>query len=139
MWQEVEKLEPFDVPPCIASAAVKLVLYFLDAGDPAVGMAVEVGTHISKDNKWHMWLGVCPYECDSPLVGSPGKVPGNSLRPRRCVFHGPWVWIIPSEDCCPPKNQAEGVWAWEKLVHQFSLVIRPGGGNLGEDSHVHFV
>jgi len=75
VWQEVEKLEPLvDVPPCIDSAAVKLVFHSLDAGDPAVGMAVEVGAHISEDNVWHMWLGICPCECDSPLVGSSGKV-----------------------------------------------------------------
>ena len=86
----MEKLEPLVdfVPTCTDSAAVKLVFHSFDVGDPAVGMAVEVGTHVSEDNVWHMWLGVCPCECDSPLVGSPRKVPGNSLRPLRCVFQG---------------------------------------------------
>ena len=74
------------VPTYIASAAVKLVFHSFDVGDPTVGMAVEVGTHVSEDNVWHMRLGVCPCECDSPLVGSPGKVPGNSLRPLVVCF-----------------------------------------------------
>ena len=87
--QEVEKLPRLvDVPPCIDSATVKLVFDSLDAGDPAVGMAVEVEAHVSEDNVWHTWLGICPCECDSPLVGSPGKVTGNSLRPLCCVFQG---------------------------------------------------
>jgi len=102
---------------CPDSATVKLVFHSLDAGDPAVGMAVEVGTHISEDNVWHMWLGVCPCKCDSPLIGSPGKVSGDSLRPHRCVFQGRLIWVIPLEDCRPSKVQTEGVWAWEKLVH----------------------
>ena len=69
---------------CSDSVTVKLVFHSLDAGDPAVSMAAEVGTHISEDNVWHMWLKVYPCEGDSPLVGSSG----NSLRPLRCVFKG---------------------------------------------------
>ena len=73
---------------CYDSVSVKLVFRSLDAGDPAVGMAVEVGTHISEDDVWHMWLGVHPCVCDSPLVVSPGKISSDSLRPCRCVFQG---------------------------------------------------
>jgi len=84
VWQEVEKLE-FLV---IFVPTVKLMFHSFDVRDPTVGVAVKVGAHISEDNVWHMWLGVCPCECDSPLVGSPGKVTGNSLRPLRRVFQG---------------------------------------------------
>ena len=75
---------------CISvhSAAVKPVCRSLYAGDPAVGMAVEVGTHISEDDVWHLWLGVHLRVCNSPLVVSPGTISGNSLGPFRCVSQG---------------------------------------------------
>jgi len=57
----------------------------LYAGDPTVGMAVEVGTHIPEDDVWHLWLGVHLYVCDSPLVVSPGTISGNPLGLFRCV------------------------------------------------------
>ena len=82
--QEVEKLE-FSIA---FVSAVKMVFRTFDIGNPTVVLAVKVGAHISKDNVWHMWLGVCPCGCDSPLVESPGKVTGNSLRPLRRVFQG---------------------------------------------------
>ena len=53
MWQEVEKLEPLVVDfVCLFSdsVTVKPVFHSLDAGDPAVGIAVEVETHVSEDN-----------------------------------------------------------------------------------------
>ena len=53
-----------------------------------VGVAVEVRAHVSKDNGWHLWLGICPSGFDAPLVESPGKVPGYSLGPLRRVFQG---------------------------------------------------
>jgi len=56
VWQEVEKLEIFIafVP------TVKMMFRSFDIGNPTVGVAVEVGAHISEENVWHMWLGVCP-------------------------------------------------------------------------------
>ena len=82
VWQEVEKLE------FLIAFVPTVILMFcsFDIGDPTVGVAVKVGAHISEDNVWHMWLGVCPCGCDFPLVESPGKVTGNSLRPLRRVF-----------------------------------------------------
>ena len=82
VWQEVEKLEFF----VVFVPTVEMVFCFLDVGNPAVGVTVEVGAHVSKDNVWHMWLGVWPCGCDSTLVESPGKVTGNSLGPLRRVF-----------------------------------------------------
>ena len=84
MWQEVEKLE-FLV---IFVPTVKLMFHSFDVRDPTVGVAVKVGAHISEDNVWHMWLGVCPCGCDAPLVESPRKVPGFSLGLLRRVFQG---------------------------------------------------
>jgi len=43
---------------CVYSAAVKPVCQSLKAGDPAVGMAIEVGTLISEDDVWQLGLGV---------------------------------------------------------------------------------
>ena len=54
VWQEVEKMEV-----SVASVpVVEMVFCSSDVGNPTVGVAVEVGAHISKDNVWHMWLGV---------------------------------------------------------------------------------
>ena len=80
--QKVEKSEIF--PTFVPT--VEMMFCSLDVGNPAVGVTVEVGAHISKDNVWHMWLGVWPCGCDSTLVESPGKVTGNSLGPLRRMF-----------------------------------------------------
>ena len=84
VWQEVEKLEFF----IAFIPTVKMMFRPFYIGNPAVGVAVEVRAHVSEDNVWHMWLGICPFGCDAPLVESPGKVPGFSLGPLRRVFQG---------------------------------------------------
>jgi len=80
--QEVEKSEIFAafVP------AVEMMFCSFDVGNPAVGVAVEMGAHVSEDNVWHMWLGVWSCGCDSTLVESPWKVTGYSLGPLRRVL-----------------------------------------------------
>jgi len=60
-------------PNCMAGVR------FFNVGNPTIGITVEVRTHVSEDNVWHMWLGVYPCECDSLLVMSPGEVSGKSL------------------------------------------------------------
>ena len=40
-------------------------------GNSTVGVAVKMGTHVSENNVWHVWLGVYPSVRDSPLVISP--------------------------------------------------------------------
>jgi len=70
---------------CVYSGIVKQACHSLNAGDPAVGMAIEMGTHISEDDIWHLWLGVHLGVCNSPLVVSSGTISGNSLGPFRCV------------------------------------------------------
>ena len=80
MWQEVEKFEFF--MPFIPTVEMMFI------GNPAVGVTVEVRAHVSKDNVWHLWLGIYSCGCDAPLVESPGKIPGYSLGPLRRVFQG---------------------------------------------------
>ena len=70
--EELEQMKVDFVCVCVHSAAVEPVCYSRYAGDPTVGMTVEVGTHISKDDVWHLWLGVYFHVCDSHIVGSLG-------------------------------------------------------------------
>jgi len=86
--EELERLMVDCVCVCVDSAAVKPVCQSLYNGDPTVGMAVEVGTHVPEDDVWHLWLGVYFHVCDSPLVVSPGQILGNLLVPLRCVSQG---------------------------------------------------
>jgi len=84
MWQEVEKLESF----IAFIPTVEMMFRPFDIGNPAVGVAVKVRAHVSKNYVWHLWLGICPSGFDAPLVESPGKVSGYPLGPLRRVFHG---------------------------------------------------
>jgi len=84
MWQEVEKCGS-----CIAFIpTVELMFRPFDIGIPTVGVAVKVRAHVSKDNVWHLWLGIYPSGFDAPLVESSGKVSGYPLGPLRRVFQG---------------------------------------------------
>jgi len=48
--EELEQLMVDCVCVCVDSAAVKPVCQSLYNGDPTVGMAVEVGTHVPEDD-----------------------------------------------------------------------------------------
>ena len=78
---------------CVYSAIVKPVCHSVNAGDPAVGMAIEMGTHISEDDIWYLWLGVHLGVCKFPLVVSSGAISGNSLGPFRCVCQGAYAAV----------------------------------------------
>ena len=84
----MEQLKVDFVCVCVHSATVEPMCQSCYAGDPTVGMAIEVGTHIPEDDVWHLWLGVYLRICDSPLVISPGKVSGDLLGPFRSVSQG---------------------------------------------------
>ena len=56
MWQEVEKFKSF----ITFIPTVEMMFRPFDIGNPAVGVAVEVRAHVSKDKVWHLWLGICP-------------------------------------------------------------------------------
>ena len=128
----MEELEQLNVNSCVCvhSAAVEPVCHSRYVGDPTVGMTVEVGTHIPEDDVWHLWLGVHLHVCNSPLVVSSGQISGDPLGPFRCVSQGRLVWVIPLEDSCSSKIQAERIWTWKEYVHYPCRVIRPWGGDL---------
>ena len=81
MWQEVEKLESF----IAFIPTVEMMFRPFDIGNPAVGVAVEVRAHVSKDNVWHLWLGICPSGYDAPLVKSPGGLRLSDGATASCV------------------------------------------------------
>ena len=66
--EELEHLMVDNVSLCVYSAIVIPVCHPLNAGDPAIGITVKMGTHISEDDVWHLWLRVHLGLCNSPLV-----------------------------------------------------------------------
>jgi len=80
----VEKFEPL----IAFIPTVELMFRPFDIGNPTVGVAVKVRTYVSKDNVWHLWLGIHPGGFDASLVESSGKVSGYALGPLRRVVRG---------------------------------------------------
>ena len=50
VWQEVEELES----SVVFVPIVWLVFRSFNVGNPTIGIAVEVRTHVSEDNVWYM-------------------------------------------------------------------------------------
>jgi len=115
--EELEQLTIDFVCICVHSATVEPVCHSRNVGDPTVGMTVEVGTHIPEDDVWHLWLGVHLDVCDSPLVVSPGNISGDFWGHSVVCRRVDEFWVIPLEDCCSSKIQAERVWTWKEYVH----------------------
>jgi len=75
MWQEVRELvTEFTV------VAEHCKFGADDIRDPAVGVAVEMGAHVSEDGGRHVWMGFQPSLCRSGQFTGPEGVSSGSTK-----------------------------------------------------------
>jgi len=82
MWQKVKKLASL-----FTLATVQFEIGAYDIRNPAVGVAVEMGAHVSEDGVRHVWMGFHPSMCRSGQLTGPEGVSRDLLGPLRCVCH----------------------------------------------------
>jgi len=82
MWQKVKELA------AVILFAEQFELGADDIRDPAVGVAIEMWTHVSKDGVRHVWMGFDPRLCKSGRLKDPEVVSRNFLGPLRCMCRG---------------------------------------------------
>jgi len=66
MWQKVKKLASLFI---LTAEQFEIGAY--DIRNPAVGVAVEMGAHISENDVRHVWVGFHPSMCKSRQFAAP--------------------------------------------------------------------
>ena len=81
MWQKADELAS------LFSLAEHFELGTNNVRDPAVGIAIEMGTHVSEDGVRHVGMGFYPSLCMSGHPTDPKAVSRDLLGPLRCMCH----------------------------------------------------
>ena len=81
MWQKPKELAT------LFTSAEQFELGTDDVRDPAIGVVIKMGTHISEDGVRHMGMGFHPSLCMAGLIPAPKVVSRDLLGPLRCMCH----------------------------------------------------
>ena len=65
----------------LTSSTERLMRRPCNFGDATVGVAIEVGAHVSESDIWHSWPGIDFSRFYSSLVKPSGEVSGYPLGP----------------------------------------------------------